>query len=109
MSLYLPYFFIVVIEISSFPKISFFISDKSVSEEIINLQTLDLLKARYNLSFDLDDDWVLPVFDHIARVRAIKKLRGETDYDRVIEVLFNDIFDGSIGRITWEDVSCVND
>ena len=75
----------------------------------MNVHYPDLLKARYNLSFDLDDDWVLPVFDHIARVRAIKKLRGETDYDRVIEVLFNDIFDGSIGRITWEDVSCVND
>lgn len=69
----------------------------------------ELLKVRYNLTFDLEDDWVLPVFDHIAKVRAIKKLRGETDYDRVIEVLFNDIFDGSIGKITWEDISCVKD
>lgn len=69
----------------------------------------ELLEKRYNLSFDLDDDWILPVFEHIARVRAIKKIRGETDYDRVIEVFFNDVFDGSIGRITWEDISCVKD
>lgn len=75
----------------------------------LNVYYPELLKQRYNLSFDLDDDWILPVFDHIASVRAIKKLRGETDYDRVIEVLFNDIFDGSIGRITWEDISCVKD
>ena len=75
----------------------------------LNVYYPEILKQRYNLSFDLDDDWILPVFDHIASVRAIKKLRGETDYDRVIEVLFNDIFDGSIGRITWEDISCVKD
>ena len=75
----------------------------------MNVHYPNLLEERYRLSFDLDDDWILPVFDHIASVRAIKKLRGETDYDRVIEVLFNDIFDGSIGRITWEDISCVKD
>lgn len=75
----------------------------------MNVHYPELLKARYNLTFDLDDDWVLPVFEHIAKVRAIKKLKGDTDYDRVIEVLFNDIFDGSIGKITWEDISCVND
>lgn len=75
----------------------------------LNVYYPELLKQRYNLSIDLDDDWVLPVFDHIANIRAIKKLRGETDYDRVIEVFFNDLFDGSIGRITWEDISCVKD
>ena len=75
----------------------------------MNVHYPNLLEERYRLSFDLDDDWILPVFDHIAKVRAIKKLRGETDYDRVIEVFFNDIFDGSIGRITWEDVTCVKD
>lgn len=73
----------------------------------MNVHYPELLKKRYQLSFDLDDDWILPVFDHIAKVRAIKKIKGETDYDRVIEVFFNDVFDGSIGQITWEDVSCV--
>lgn len=68
-----------------------------------------LLFERYQLKVDLNDDWVLPCFDHIAQVRKIKPLRGETDYDRVIELVFSEIYDGSIGRITWEDVSCVKD
>jgi len=73
----------------------------------MNVHYPELLQARYDLSFDLNDDWILPTFDHIAKVRAIKKLKGETDYDRVIEVFFNDVFDGSIGQITWEDIQCV--
>lgn len=69
-----------------------------------------LLKQRYQLEINLDDEnWVLDCFDHIARVRKIKPLRGETDYDRVIELLFSDIYSGSIGQITWENLSCVKD
>lgn len=66
------------------------------------------LKQRYQLEIDLDDpDWIIKSFDHIARIRKIKPLRGETDYDRVIELLFTEIYDGSIGKVTWEDVSCI--
>lgn len=69
-----------------------------------------LLQERYQLEVDLNDpDWVIKTFDHIANVRKIKPLRGETDYDRVIALLFSEIHDGSIGRITWEDQSCVKD
>ncbi len=75
----------------------------------LNVHYPKLLEDRYQLSFDLESDWILSVFEHIAKVRAIKKIRGETDYDRVIEIFFNDIFDGSIGRLSWEDVSCVED
>jgi ribosome biogenesis GTPase A len=75
----------------------------------MNIYYPELLKKRYDLSFNLDDDWLLPVFDHIAKVRAIKKVRGETDYDRVIELFFNDIYSGAMGAITWEDVTCVKD
>ena len=32
--------------------------------------------------------------------KSIIKL--DTDYDRVMEVFFNDIFDGNMGKITWE-------
>ena len=60
------------------------------------------LKERYNLTIDLDSDWVLPVYDHISDYRHIKKLRGETDYDRVQETFFNDLKNASLGRITWE-------
>lgn len=69
-----------------------------------------LLKERYQLIIDKNNEnWVLNTFDHIAKVRKIKPLRGETDYDRVIELLFTEIYDGSLGKITWEDISCVKD
>jgi len=69
-----------------------------------------LLKERYQLEVDFhDENWVLNTFDHIAKIRKIKPLRGETDYDRVIELLFSEIYDGSLGKITWEDISCVKD
>lgn len=68
-----------------------------------------LLKERYRLEIDLDDDnWIVETFDHIAKVRKIKPLRGETDYDRVMELFFSEINDGSIGQITWESPTCVN-
>lgn len=68
------------------------------------------LMSRYQLDIDLqDDDWILKTFDHIAHIRKIKLLKGETDYDRVIELLFHEIYDGSIGKVTWEDISCVKD
>ena len=69
----------------------------------------ELLMNRYKLEFELEDDWVIEVCEHIAKLRGIKKVRGEVDYDRVMELFFNDLNNGSIGRITWEDVSCVNE
>lgn len=69
-----------------------------------------LLKERYQLDIQFDDEnWLLNTFDHIAKIRKIKPLRGETDYDRVMELVFSEIYDGSLGKITWEDVSCVKD
>ena len=70
----------------------------------------DLLKQRYDLEIALDDpNWLLKSFDHIAEKRKIKPLRGETDYDRVIQLVFSEIHDGSIGKVTWEDHTCVKD
>lgn len=69
-----------------------------------------LLKERYRLEIDLqDDNWLLQTFDHIADIRKVKPLRGETDYDRVIELVFSEIYDGSLGKVTWEDTSCLKD
>ena len=68
-----------------------------------------LLMNRYQLSVNVEDEnWILDTFNHIAKIRKIKPVKGETDYDRVISVLFTDIHDGSIGPITWEDPSCFN-
>lgn len=70
----------------------------------------EVLKQRYQLEIDLDhSDWLLETFDHIAQLRKIKPLKGETDYDRVMALFFSEINDGSIGRITWEEPACVND
>ncbi len=60
------------------------------------------VRKRYNIEIDFDCDWVEKVYDDIAQNRKIKPVRGYTDYDRVMEVFFNDIFDGSMGKITWE-------
>ncbi len=57
---------------------------------------------RYQIEIDLDGDWVEKCFDDIANNRKIKPIRGQTDYDRVIELVFKDIFDGAVARITWE-------
>lgn len=60
------------------------------------------ITKRYNIEIDFESDWIEKVYEDIARSRKIKPVRGYVDYDRVMEVFFNDIFDGSIGRITWE-------
>ncbi len=68
----------------------------------LNAHYPEVLKTRYDLTFDNADDWILPVYEHIAKVRHLKPVRGETDYDRVMEIFFNDLYDGSLGKITWE-------
>lgn len=60
------------------------------------------ITKRYNIKIDFESDWIEKVYEDIAKSRKIKPVRGCVDYDRVMEVFFNDIFDGSIGRITWE-------
>lgn len=60
------------------------------------------ITKRYNIEIDFESDWIEKVYEDIAKSRKIKPVRGYVDYDRVMEVFFNDIFDGSIGRITWE-------
>ena len=65
-----------------------------------------LLESRYNIDpIDFDTDWIEPVFTKISDNRKIKRINKEVDYDRVIELLVNEILDCSIGKITWESVS----
>lgn len=61
-----------------------------------------MIEKRYGITVDLDSDWIEKCYDDIARNRKIKPVRGMTDYDRVIDIFFNDLFDGLIGKITWE-------
>lgn len=61
-----------------------------------------MIEKRYDITVDLNTDWIEKCYDDIAHSRKIKPVRGMTDYDRVIDIFFNDLFDGLIGKITWE-------
>lgn len=60
------------------------------------------VENRFQISIDLQSDWIEQCYDDIARQRKIKPVRGITDYDRVMDIFFTDLFDGMIGKITWE-------
>lgn len=62
----------------------------------------NFVENRYNITIDLENDWIEKCYDDIALNRKIKPVRNITDYDRVMDVFFNDLFDGLIGKITWE-------
>ena len=63
------------------------------------------LDARYGIgAIDFDEDWIEPTFEKIAASRHLKKFRGETDYDRVIDIVLKDLLDGVLVKITWEDL-----
>lgn len=67
------------------------------------------LDRRYHIgSIDFDELWIEPTFEAIANSRHIKKVRGEVDYDRVIDLFLKDLFDGAIEKITWERVEDVD-
>ena len=61
-----------------------------------------LLKDRYNLVIDFEQDWLQRCFEVIASTRKIKPNRGDVDYDRVMELVFSEINDGSIGKVSFE-------
>ena len=61
-----------------------------------------MIEKRYGITVNLDTDWIEKCYDDIAISRKIKPVRAMTDYDRVMDVFFNDLFDGLMGNITWE-------
>lgn len=62
----------------------------------------EILKERYNLTIDLEGEWIEKACKDIASVRKIKPFKGDVDYDRVMELVFSEINDGSIGRLSFE-------
>ncbi|MDD8048951.1 MAG: ribosome biogenesis GTPase YlqF [Thomasclavelia sp.] len=62
----------------------------------------NVVENRYKISINLDDDWIEKCFDDIAANNKLKQVRGSTDYDRVIEIFFNDLYSGKLGQISWE-------
>lgn len=64
------------------------------------------IESRYNIEkIDFDGDWVEEAFGKIAKSRNLKLLKGDIDYDRVIDLFLKDLFDGAIAKITWEQAS----
>lgn len=60
------------------------------------------VENRYSISIDLESDWIEQCYDDIALQRKIKPVRGMTDYERVMDLFFTDLYDGMLGKITWE-------
>lgn len=60
------------------------------------------VENRYSISIDLESNWIEQCYDDIALQRKIKPVRGMTDYERVIDLFFTDLYDGMLGKITWE-------
>lgn len=60
------------------------------------------LENRYQIAVDLQSNWVEKCYDDIAFNKKIKPVRGITDYERVMDMFFTDLFDGVITKITWE-------
>lgn len=61
------------------------------------------LKERYKLEINMEDEqWIEKTFNHISNIRGFQKVRGEIDYDRIMELVFNDILKGTIGNVTWQ-------
>jgi len=61
-----------------------------------------LLKERFSMELDMESEWLNSSFEAIAKARHIQKNNNELNYDRIIEVFFNELLAGKIGRITWE-------
>jgi Ras superfamily GTP-binding protein YlqF len=60
------------------------------------------VEQRFKVEINIEEDWVESLCNDIASNRKIKHNRGYVDYDRVMELFFHEIYDGSLGRISWE-------
>lgn len=61
-----------------------------------------LIEGRYLVKVNLESDWIEGFYRDVAEVRKIKAVRGYVDYDRISSLIINDIYQGNLGRITWE-------
>ena len=68
-----------------------------------------IIEERYGLSINLEDDsWIEKFFLDMSRIKGIRYVRGEIDYDRIIDLFFNDLIKGYFGKITWQDSEDAN-
>ena len=63
----------------------------------------DNLKERYGIDeFDVDD--VIPTYDIIGKKRGCLIRGGEVDYDKVSNLIINDLKEGRLGKVTFDEV-----
>ena len=61
------------------------------------------LKEGYGInSFDIDD--VIPTYELIGKKRGCLIKGGEVDYDKVSSIIINDLREGRLGRVTFDEV-----
>lgn len=63
----------------------------------------DNLKERYGIDeFDIDD--VIPTYDIIGKKRGCLISGGKVDYDKVSNLIINDLKEGRLGKVTFDEV-----
>ena len=58
---------------------------------------------RYSVT-EYDNDDVVPTYDLIAKKRGAIISGGETDYDKVSNIIIKDLREGKLGRVTFDEV-----
>ena len=74
---------------------------------MLNKYYKDILKSRYGLD-DLDEDIVL-VYEKLAKYLNVPKVSGDIDYERISNIIFNDLKSERIKNITFDRFSEVNE
>ena len=88
-------------------------SFSSIKEEILNIDQIaifiikklyelypSLLEERYGVT-ELDEDFI-EVYDTIAARRGALSRGGVADYEKVSNIIINDLTNGSIGKVTFD-------
>ena len=86
----------------------------SIKEEIINEEELAIyilkkmsklypenLNYRYKIN-NVNDDNLVDVLDHIAKLRGAIISGGESDYDKVYKIIIRDLKEGYLGKVTFD-------
>ena len=87
----------------------------SIKEEIIDSEELSIfilkhmsklypnnLKERYGINEFVNDETIVEVLDEIARKRGAMIRGGESDYDKVYNIVIRDLKEGYLGKITFD-------
>lgn len=69
--------------------------------KVLNKYYKNILEERYGVS-DIDFEDIVPTFDLIGKKRGCLIKGGEIDYDKVINIIINDLKNGIIKNVTFD-------